>query len=153
MMHDPFIRLGYKSGITLKWMGALLDSLNAYYGDRIQYKTLTEVAKMYDTQLSTTIAERTNYSASQPTGFSLLPNYPNPFNPSTKIGFYLSKESQISIAVVTMEGKKIELISNKFYRAGEHWASINLGQLASGNYLLLVQNNTGSISRVISLIK
>ena len=153
MMHDPFIRLGYKNGITLKWMGALLDSLNAYYGGRIQYKTLTEAAKIYDTQLSTTIAERTSYSATQPTGISLLPNYPNPFNPSTKIGFYLSKESPISIAVVTMEGKKIELISNKIYGAGEHWASINLGQMASGNYLLLVQNNTGSISRVISLIK
>ena len=113
---------------------------------------LTEAAKIYDTQLSTTIAERTS-SAIQPTGISLLPNYPNPFNPSTKIGFYLSKESSISIAVVTMEGKKIELISNKIYGAGEHWASINLGQMASGNYLLLVQNNKGSISRVISLIK
>ena len=78
MMHDPFIRLGYKNGITLKWMGALLDSLNAYYGGRIQYKTLTEAAKIYDTQLSTAIAERTSYSATQPTGISLLPNYPNP---------------------------------------------------------------------------
>jgi peptidoglycan/xylan/chitin deacetylase (PgdA/CDA1 family) len=153
MMHDPFIRLGYENGITLKWMGALLDSLNAYYGDRIQYKTLTEAAKIYDTELSTSLAEKASYSRTQPNGVSLLPNYPNPFNPSTKIGFRLLKESLINISVVTMEGRKIELITNQLYEAGEHWASLDLGHMASGNYLLLLENRTGSTSRVISLIK
>ena len=137
MMHDPFIRLGYENGITLKWMGALLDSLNAFYGDRIQYKTLTEAAKIYDTELSTSLAEEASYSRTQPNGVSLLPNYPNPFNPSTKIGFRLLKESLINISVVTMEGRKIELITNQLYEAGEHWASLDLGHMASGNYLLL----------------
>jgi len=123
MMHDPFIRAGYENAITLRWMGALLDSLNAYY------------------------------SATQPNRISLLPNYPNPFNPTTMIGFYLPKESPISISVVTMEGIKIELVSNQLYPSGEHWSPINLQHMASGNYLLLVQSNTGSRSRVISLIK
>ena len=153
MMHDPFIRLGYENGITLKWMGALLDSLNAYYGDRIQYKTLTEAAKIYDTELSTSLAEEASYLRTQPNDVSLLPNYPNPFNPSTKIRFRLLKESLINISVVTMEGRKIELITNQLYGAGEHWASLDLGHMASGNYLLLLENRTGSTSRVISLIK
>jgi hypothetical protein len=52
-----------------------------------------------------------------------------------------------------MEGRKIELITNQLYEAGEHWASLDLGHMASGNYLLLLENRTGSTSRVISLIK
>ncbi len=153
MMHDPFIRLGYENGITLEWMGALLDSLNAYYGSRIHYKTLTEAAKIFDSELSTSNTNEASYTRTQPTGISLLPNYPNPFNPTTKIGFHVSKDSPISISVVTMEGKKISLITNQPYRAGEHWVPINLQDMASGNYLLLVQSNLGSRSRVISLIK
>lgn len=153
MMHDPFIRLGYENGITLKWMGALLDSLNAYYGNRIQYRTLTEAAKIYDTELSTSLVEEASYSSIYSNGISLLPNYPNPFNPSTKIGFRLSRESLINISVVTMEGRKIELITNQLYEAGEHWASLDLGHMASGNYLLLVESNTGRRSRVVSLVK
>jgi hypothetical protein len=153
MMHDPLIRLGYENGITLEWMGALLDSLNAYYGSRIHYKTLTEAAKIFDSELSTSNTNEASYTRTQPTGISLLPNYPNPFNPTTKIGFHVSKDSPTSISVVTMEGKKISLITNQPYRAGEHWVPINLQDMASGNYLLLVQSNLGSRSRVISLIK
>ena len=153
MMHDPFIRAGYENAITLRWMGALLDSLNAYYGSRIQYNTLTEAAKTIESGLSTSNTEDAHYSATQPNRISLLPNYPNPFNPTTMIGFYLPKESPISISVVTMDGIKIELVSNQLYPSGEHWAPINLQHMASGNYLLLVQSNTGSRSRVISLIK
>lgn len=153
MMHDPFIRAGYENAITLRWMGALLDSLNAYYGSRIQYNTLTEAAKTIESGLSTSNTEDAHYSATQPNRISLLPNYPNPFNPTTMIGFYLPKESPISISVVTMEGIKIEIVSNQLYPSGEHWAPINLQHMASGNYLLLVQSNTGSRSRVISLIK
>ena len=153
MMHDPFIRAGYENAITLRWMGALLDSLNAYYGSRIEYNTLTEAAKTIESGLSTSNTEDAHYSATQPNRISLLPNYPNPFNPTTMIGFYLPKESPISISVVTMEGIKIELVSNQLYPSGEHWAPINLQHMASGNYLLLVQSNTGSRSRVISLIK
>ena len=153
MMHDPFIRAGYENAITLRWMGALLDSLNTYYGSRIQYKTLTEAATTIESGLSTSTTEDDRYSTTQPDRISLLPNYPNPFNPTTMIGFYLPKESPISISVVTMEGIKIELVSNQLYPSGEHWAPINLQHMASGNYLLLVQSNTGSRSRVISLIK
>lgn len=153
MMHDPFIRAGYENAITLRWMGALLDSLNAYYGSRIEYNTLTEAAKTIESGLSTSNTEDAHYSATQPNRISLLPNYPNPFNPTTMIGFYLPKESPISISVVTMEGIKIEIVSNQLYPSGEHWAPINLQHMASGNYLLLVQSNTGSRSRVISLIK
>lgn len=153
MMHDPFIRAGYENAITLRWMGALLDSLNTYYGSRIQYKTLTEAATTIESGLSTSTIEDDRYSTTQPDRISLLPNYPNPFNPTTMIGFYLPEESPISISVVTMEGIKIELVSNQLYPSGEHWAPINLQHMASGNYLLLVQSNTGSRSRVISLIK
>ena len=52
-----------------------------------------------------------------------------------------------------MEGRKIELITNQLYEAGEHWASLDLGHMASGNYLLLVESNTGRRSRVVSLVK
>lgn len=44
LMHDPFTRPGYENGLTLQWMGELLDSLNLEYAGVIRYETLSGAA-------------------------------------------------------------------------------------------------------------
>lgn len=74
-----------------------------------------------------------------PTSFSLK-NYPNPFNPSTKISFELPEDGNATLAVYDALGRKVAEIANGFLPAGSYstsWsANINTNALSSGIYLL-----------------
>ncbi len=72
----------------------------------------------------------------QPTDFALLNNYPNPFNPSTKISFNLPSQSIVNISVYNVLGEMVSnLIQNQSFGAGQHSVSFNAANLPSGMYL------------------
>ncbi len=52
--------------------------------------------------------------------FALLPNYPNPFNPSTTIPFRLATASQVKIEILNTLGQNIRELANRTYPAGSH---------------------------------
>jgi len=82
-----------------------------------------------------------------PEEFNLLPNYPNPFNPSTTIGYEVPEQAPVEITVYDMLGRKIStLVNNASHRAGTFDISFNGSGLGSGVYL--VRLNTDSTSKV-----
>src|SRR5690606_33799490 len=56
----------------------------------------------------------------QPDKFILRDNYPNPFNPSTSIGYVLPGSSNVRLTVYDISGKAIRTIVDKFEQAGEY---------------------------------
>lgn len=70
--------------------------------------------------------------------FKLYSNYPNPFNPSTKIRFYNPGRNFISIKVFDLNGKEIALLENKILVSGNYEYEFKPGNLASGVYLYKV---------------
>ncbi|MDP2207376.1 MAG: T9SS type A sorting domain-containing protein [Bacteroidota bacterium] len=71
-----------------------------------------------------------------PDKFSLNGNYPNPFNPATKISFDLPKSTNISLTVYNLLGQKVkDLITNKNYGAGRHEVSFDASGYSTGVYL------------------
>lgn len=70
-----------------------------------------------------------------PLKFSLSRNYPNPFNPSTKIDFSLPVESRVSLIVYDIAGREVaRLLNNEFRKADYHSVEFNAGTLPSGAY-------------------
>ncbi|MBK6900526.1 MAG: hypothetical protein IPH09_15160 [bacterium] len=76
-------------------------------------------------------------------GNRLLPNVPNPFNPSTSIGFVIEKATRITLGVYDLRGRLVRRLMDAEVEAGEHqdacvWDGRNsLGRLVtSGNYFL-----------------
>lgn len=70
-----------------------------------------------------------------------LGNYPNPFNPSTKINFDLPKASEISIEIFNVVGEKVTSLAQARYDAGSHSVSWNatdgLGKkVPAGTYIV-----------------
>jgi len=55
-----------------------------------------------------------------PHNFKLFQNYPNPFNPSTTIHFRLPTDTEVSIEIYNMQGKKIKRLVRAKLSAGEH---------------------------------
>lgn len=70
----------------------------------------------------------------EPVGFRLYDNYPNPFNPVTKIKFDLPEASNVNITVYDMLGSKVEEIVNSRLSAGSYEADWNASGYSSGIY-------------------
>jgi Lamin Tail Domain/FlgD Ig-like domain len=69
----------------------------------------------FDTNLNTEAGDDLVISAPE-----LIGNYPNPFNPLTKINFNLQLEAEVSITVYNMKGQKIKTLLNELKTAGLH---------------------------------
>ena len=70
---------------------------------------------------------------------SLYENYPDPFNPSTKIKFALPKSEHVNINVFNMLGQKIETLLNKKMPIGYHILEFTAHNLASGIYFYKIE--------------
>jgi hypothetical protein len=70
-----------------------------------------------------------------PLVFSLEQNYPNPFNPSTIINYQLPLNSNVSLIVYDLLGRKIATLVNEQKPAGNYEAEWNASNLPSGFYI------------------
>ncbi len=50
----------------------------------------------------------------------LYDNYPNPFNPTTNIGFSISVESNVYIEIINLLGKRVKILENNIYSSGNY---------------------------------
>ena len=69
-----------------------------------------------------------------PDGFSLAPNYPNPFNPSTVIRYQLPESSQVQLDVFDVTGRRVVTLVNEVKHAGDYEAVFDAASLPSGMY-------------------
>ncbi len=71
-----------------------------------------------------------------PTEFTLHGNYPNPFNPSTRIQFDLPQRAHVTLRVMDLLGRRvIELPAQAFAAGANQTIELNAGHLASGTYM------------------
>ena len=71
-----------------------------------------------------------------PTEFALHGNYPNPFNPSTRIQFDLPETAQVRVQIVDMLGREVMSLPAQEFEAGANRSvEIHAMNLASGTYL------------------
>lgn len=110
-----------------------------YVGVLGQFHTTDPVAGYQLTPVfATDITIQVNVSEPNvlPVKYSLNGNYPNPFNPTTKISFDLPKSTNISLTVYNLLGQKVkDLITNLHYEAGRHEVSFNASSFSTGVYL------------------
>lgn len=88
-----------------------------------------------------------------PEGYALEPNYPNPFNPSTKISFTLPRADHVSLVVYDMLGKEISTLVDSDLGAGTHSVTFDGKNLASGTYIYRIRSGEFVQERTMQLIK
>ena len=74
--------------------------------------------------------------------FKLYNNYPNPFNPSTKIKFNVPSISNVTIKVFDVTGTEIKALVNQTLESGLHELEFSGNGLASGIYFYEIQAQT-----------
>lgn len=73
-----------------------------------------------------------------PNNFTLLQNFPNPFNPNTTITYGLPVNSQVELSIYSILGEKITELVNSLQEKGFHKVSWNAKNLSSGVYILKI---------------
>lgn len=101
-----------------------------------------------------TIQVNVNEANVLPDIFSLNGNYPNPFNPTTKISFDIPKSTNVSLAVYNLLGQKVkDLITNLNYEAGRYEFSFDASGLSTGVYLYKLSSPEFSAVKKMILTK
>lgn len=83
----------------------------------------------------------------------LLVPYPNPFNPSTVVGYQLSVFGFVRVSVHDMLGREITVLVDGVMPAGTHEVPFLADGLSSGVYLVRLQTDARTQVRAISLVK
>ncbi|MBS1494676.1 MAG: T9SS type A sorting domain-containing protein [Bacteroidetes bacterium] len=109
-------------------------------------------AKPYFLRLSY-ITGIVNISNGIPGEYKLYNNYPNPFNPSTKIRFDLAKNSTVKINIFDVNGRLVSDLVNSVLAAGTYETDFNASALSSGVYYYRIETNSFSDTKKMILVK
>ena len=71
--------------------------------------------------------------------YILYSNYPNPFNPSTKIKYLVAEKTFVSLKIYDAAGSEVSSIVNQEQAAGEYEFEFNAANLTSGVYFYTLQ--------------
>ena len=85
--------------------------------------------------------------------FTLLGNYPNPFNPSTSFRFQLPENGNVTIDIYALNGQKIATVFSNYLTNGIHEVSFNAASLSSGIYFYKIQFSNEFRTGKFTLIK
>ena len=83
---------------------------------------------------ATCIPTATEKTTELPTDFALESNYPNPFNPATRIRYALPTRSSVRLVVYNALGRLVEVLVEADQAAGWHEVTFEAGPLSSGVY-------------------
>ena len=88
-----------------------------------------------------------------PDVFALELNYPNPFNPSTRIDFSLAADSKVSLKVFDVLGQEVATLINSDLEAGSHNIDFKASNLNSGVYIYRLQAGSFVETKKMVLMK
>jgi hypothetical protein len=88
-----------------------------------------------------------------PQGFYLSQNFPNPFNPHTKIQYGLDSRKFVSLKIYDLLGNEVVILVDEEKSAGINEVAFNGGRLASGVYIYRLSTEKKIISKKMVLLK
>lgn len=142
-------KIGYVAG-----NGNSLNKIEYSFEDKnISAESIQYRLKQIDYDGSFQYSEVINIIAA-PTIFT-IGNYPNPFNPSTKIRYSVPVESRINIIIYNILGEKIDELTNEIQQQGSFEINWSGNNHPSGIYLLSIveisTNGNSSNSKTIKM--
>lgn len=86
-------------------------------------------------------------------GFKLFTNYPNPFNPVTKIQFSIPQKENVRLSLYNNLGQEIAVLINDIKNAGTYEYTFNGENYSSGIYFYKIQSGSFTDTKRMVLVK
>lgn len=87
-----------------------------------------------------------------PAAFGLAPNYPNPFNPITRLRYDLPAAGPVTLRVYNPIGQVVATLVDAVQEAGTYTVSFDARGLPSGPYVVRLQAGDRQASRLVALL-
>lgn len=91
--------------------------------------------------------------ATVPAEFELAANYPNPFNPSTRISYALPEQAAVNLSVFDVTGRLVKVLVDASQPAGSYNVNFDAATLPSGIYFYRLKTSQFSESRQMVLLR
>jgi len=88
-----------------------------------------------------------------PQQLTLYQNFPNPFNSSTVIRYYLPDDGYVSIGIYDLLGRKVRALIHAEEQAGTHSITFNANDLPSGIYFYTLEAGRKIEAKRMQLLK
>ena len=88
-----------------------------------------------------------------PGTFKLYQNFPNPFNPVTKINFDVPKNGFVTLKVYNLLGKEVQTLVSRDLTSGSYTVDFNASELTSGVYFYRLESNGYTDVKKMMLVK
>ena len=85
--------------------------------------------------------------------FTLQQNFPNPFNPVTKIKFSIPKLSRVNLSVYNVIGELMKVLEDNILEAGSYQKEFDASGMASGIYICRLVSNGQVQTKIMNLLK
>ncbi len=146
------IRIGMSGPRGDRHFEGLIDEVRCYNRDLDD----SEVAEIMEADLANTAIRRD--VSSTPTTFSLGPNYPNPFNPSTHICYNVPEHTNVQLDIFDVSGRHVKRLFDGAQSAGSYvtsWDGLTeAGRSASsGIYIVRLRTDNSTSNLKIILAK
>ena len=135
---DSLYQLGEISGNNELFLTLAPDGRTMYFSanyDTLGRYDLYETKMFIDENGDTVLTDLQDIETNTiPEDFYLYPNYPNPFNPSTRISYSIPEYSKIIVKIFDILGNEIETLVNEEKPSGSYDLTWNATGLPSGVY-------------------
>mgnify|MGYP001283889591 CR=1 FL=1 len=89
----------------------------------------------------------------KPESFALFSNYPNPFNPSTRIRYAISQSAFTTLKVYSVLGQEVATLVNEEKTPGVYEINFDATNLTSGTYLCKLQAGNFTVTKKMIFLK
>jgi len=87
------------------------------------------------------------------TAYALEQNAPNPFNPTTTIGFTLAEAGNVTIDIYNVAGQKVDTLVSGFMEAGSHSVVWDASGFSAGVYFYTIKSGDFARTMKMTLLK
>lgn len=105
--------------------------------------------ELYKADVSTSVREDNMV----PGQFILYTNYPNPFNSSTNIRYFLPKSCLVSLKIYDISGREVSVLISRVMPPGNHTVHFDAKELKSGTYFYQMQADGLKMTKKLVLLK
>ena len=85
--------------------------------------------------------------------YKLYQNFPNPFNPVTKLSYKINNEGYVTLKVYNLVGQVVKVLVSENQKPGVYSVTFNGSELSTGIYLYKLQVNDFTSVKRMTLIK
>jgi hypothetical protein len=125
----------------------------SYYVTWLDNRFNQDEANIYAKKMGTILSSAGNYNDELPQAVTLYPAYPNPFNPSTRIGYSIPRQGYVILKVFDLLGREITTLVDEARMSGHHEITFDAGSLPSGLYLYRLEAGGTVLTKKMMLVK